>query len=166
MCVYNGLYSQSIIIQRQRKKKKKKKTSCKINCQWKYCNDQLVKNMLYVYCAWVCMCLVCCRSGVSLSLWLSSSLISQHSQELICQQAAPVTHTINSLRTESEQTNTHTPKCVHTRLKTLAYTSIHTHSLPTWLLIQKHTLKLIKLNVPLLTLKHATLQNKPAHTHQ
>ena len=121
--------------------------------------------MLYVYCAWVCMCLVCCRSGVSLSLWLSSSLISQHSQELICQQAAPVTHTINSLRTESEQTNTHTPKCVHTRLKTLAYTSIHTHSLPTWLLIQKHTLKLIKLTVPLLTLKHATLQNKPQHTH-
>lgn len=162
MCVYNGLYSQNIIIQRQRKKKKKK-TSCKINCQWKYCNDQLVKNML-VYCAWVC--LVCCRSGVSLSLWLSSSLITQHSQELICQQAAPVTHTINSLRTESEQTNTHTPKCVHTRLKTLAYTSIHTHTLSANLVANSEThSKANQANCTLANLKtRYTTKQAPTHT--
>lgn len=49
--------------------------------------------------AHVCACLVCCRSGVSLSLWLSSGLITQHSQELTCQQPALITHPFTSLRT-------------------------------------------------------------------
>lgn len=53
------------------------------------------------------MCLASCRTGVSLLLWLSSSLITQHCQKLTCQQHTAVTHPFTSLRAVRGAQGTH-----------------------------------------------------------